>query len=517
MPFRVGVHLDAIFTEAALGIVQRAVDQFLQLLDAQRFELKNLRARNQGAVHVEERIVCRSADQAQIAALHIRQKNVLLRLVEVMNFVNEQNSSLTRRSKAIRGPCHHTSHLGDVAFHSAQPLEFGAGHVRDDLCERCFAGAGRAGEDDGRQPIGFNRAPQEFSRREDVLLPDEFLQGSRPHAGSQGRRGGGGRPFGLLVALKQIVHEQKYGAQIGLHIIFARMRKVLWIISLCLITLEFAAAESRLPFGTVFKGRDRFDRLVSSARNGNWRSLPIGERTATVGRALVGTRYKSFTLEIDNRVEAPSVNFIGMDCWTFYEIALAFARMLDEPAENWTPERLLHYIELDRYRGGQCTGEYLSRLHYLEDWLADNDRRGLVEDLTRSLGGVSVPHSAREMTVAWRHYRYLAANRSLLGPLRQMEARVSSRPLYQIPKSRVASIEGRLRSGDIIGIISRDGRNLYSTSHVGLALRVPDGSLHFMHASSPRNYGRVVIDSTLSSYLYRYRTDSGILVARPLR
>ncbi len=295
------------------------------------------------------------------------------------------------------------------------------------------------------------------------------------------------------------------------------MRKALSVIFLFLLTLELAEAESRLPFGTVFKGRDRFDRLVASAQEGNWKSLPVGERTATVGRALVGTRYKSYTLEIDNRVEAPSVNFTGMDCWTFYEIALGFARMLDESAENWTPERMLHYVELDRYRGGQCTGEYLSRLHYLEDWLADNDRRGLVEDLTRSLGGVSVPHSAREMTVAWRHYRYLAANRSLLGPLRQMESRVSSRPLYQIPKSRVASIEGKLRSGDIIGIVSRDGRQLFSTSHVGLALRAADGSLHFMHASSPRNYGRVVVDSTLSSYLNRYRSDSGILVARPLR
>ncbi|MFL6588780.1 MAG: N-acetylmuramoyl-L-alanine amidase-like domain-containing protein [Chthoniobacterales bacterium] len=295
------------------------------------------------------------------------------------------------------------------------------------------------------------------------------------------------------------------------------MQRMLGIIFLSLGLVGSAGAESRLPFTTVFKGRDRFDALVAKARQNDWKALPIGERTAAVGQALVGTRYKSFTLEIDNRIEAPSVNFNGVDCWTFYEISLAFARMLNEPEENWTPEQLLHYIELDRYRGGQCTGEYLSRLHYLEDWLADNDHRGLVEDLTRSLGGTTVPHSAREMTVGWRHYRYLAANRSLLGPLGQMEARVSSRPLYQIPKTRVASIEPRLRSGDIIGIISRDGRSLYSTSHVGLALRVADGSLHFMHASSPRNYGKVVVDSTLSSYLARYRTDSGILVARPLR
>jgi Protein of unknown function (DUF1460) len=295
------------------------------------------------------------------------------------------------------------------------------------------------------------------------------------------------------------------------------MRKTLSIISIFVAGTMVASAESRLPFATVFKGRDRFDNLVGKARQENWKALPIGERTAAVGRALVGTRYKSFTLEVDNRIEAPSANFNGMDCWTFYEIALAFARMLNDPEDNWTPEQLLRYIELDRYRGGHCTGEYLSRLHYLEDWLADNDRRGLVEDLTHSLGGTSVPHSAREMTVGWRHYRYLAANRSLLGPLAQMEARVSSRPLYQIPKNQVASIEGKLRSGDIVGIISRDRGGLYSTSHVGLALRTPDGSLHFMHASSPRNYGKVVVDSTLSSYLARYRTDSGILVARPLR
>jgi hypothetical protein len=278
-----------------------------------------------------------------------------------------------------------------------------------------------------------------------------------------------------------------------------------------------SAMESRLPFNTVFKGQDQFNRLVAKAKSENWPALPIGERTAVVGQALVGTRYKHFTLEIDNRIESPSVNFQGVDCWTFFEIALGFARMLNEPESNWTPGRLLHYIELDRYRSGECTGEYLSRLHYLEDWLYDNDRRGLVEDLTRSLGGSGVPHSAREMSVGWRHYRYLAANRSLLGPLGRMEANVSSRPLYQIPKNRVAGIESKLRSGDVIGIISRDRNGLYSTAHVGLALRTNDGVLHFMHASSPGNSGRVIVDAELSKYLYRYRSDSGILVARPLR
>ena len=288
------------------------------------------------------------------------------------------------------------------------------------------------------------------------------------------------------------------------------------LIPLILVCSTAFAFESRLPFKTLFKGQDQFNRLVGLAKENDWKSLPIGQRTAAVGQSLLGTRYKSYTLEIDNRIESPSVNFTGLDCWTFFETSLAFSRMLNEPQENWTPENFLHYIEVDRYRGGVCTGEYLSRLHYLEDWLYDNDKRGLVEDLTTKLGGQSVPHSAREMTAGWRHYRYLASNKSLLGPLAKMEANVSSRSLYQIPKSRVAKIEPKLQSGDIIGIVSHDGR-LYSTSHVGLALRGSDGVLHFMHASAPHNYGKVVIDSRLSDYLKKYRSDSGILVARPLR
>jgi hypothetical protein len=284
-----------------------------------------------------------------------------------------------------------------------------------------------------------------------------------------------------------------------------------------LISSTAAAVETRLPFKTIFKGRDQFDQLVSLSKSNDWKSLPIGQRTAAVGQALLGTRYKHFTLEIDNRIEAPSVNFQGMDCWTFFEISLAFARMLNEPDTNWTPDVMLHYIEVDRYRGGECTGEYLSRLHYLEDWLYDNTQRGLVEDLTRKLGGSTVPHSAREMTQGWRHYRYLAANRALLAPLGRMEADVSSRPLYQIPKNHVAKIEPKLQSGDIIGIISRDRSGLYSTSHVGLALRTDDHVLHFMHASAPGNYGKVVVDARLSTYLARFRPDSGILVARPLK
>ncbi len=271
-----------------------------------------------------------------------------------------------------------------------------------------------------------------------------------------------------------------------------------------------------LPFDTVFVGERKFDRLLEEARRENWAELPIAARTARVGVALRGTPYKSYTLEIDDHVEASSVNFNGMDCWTFFEISLAFARMLDEQPQAQNPQTMLEYIELDRYRGGRCDGGYLSRLHYLEDWLYDNDRRGLVDDLTRKLGGVRAPHAAREMTAGWKHYRYLRNNRDLLAPLGRMERDVTARGMYHIPKSRVPGIESKLRSGDIIGITSHDGRYI-GTSHVGLAYRTRDGVLRLMHASSPRNYGKVVVDSRLSVYLNRFSSHAGILVARPVQ
>ena len=176
---------------------------------------------------------------------------------------------------------------------------------------------------------------------------------------------------------------------------------------------------------------------------------------------------------------------------------------------------MLRHIELDRYWGGKCTGSYLSRLHYLEDWARDNDKRNLVDDLTRKLGGIGVPNAAREMTVNADHYRYMKNSSANRAGIAKLEAQLRERPLYMIPKSKVPGIEPKLQNGDIIGIISKDG-SAYGTSHVGIALR-KEGVLRFMHASSPRNHGKVVVDSRLYDYLNRYKSHAGILVARPVK
>jgi hypothetical protein len=121
-----------------------------------------------------------------------------------------------------------------------------------------------------------------------------------------------------------------------------------------------ASMAADLPDSVVFVGRDRFQNMVARGVAENWAALPIGQRVATVGRALVGTPYLNYTLELSTRIEAPCVNMKGMDCWTFFETALGTARALKQ-SPNPQPRDMLRMIELDRYRGGKCDGKFTSR------------------------------------------------------------------------------------------------------------------------------------------------------------
>jgi hypothetical protein len=286
------------------------------------------------------------------------------------------------------------------------------------------------------------------------------------------------------------------------------MRKllpVLWV------AVSASLQAAGLPEGVIFVGPTKYKALIERGLSENWKALPVGERTTRVGLALVGTPYKNYTLELDDRIEAPSVNMAGMDCWTFFEISLGTARAL-KVAENPTPQDLLRMIELDRYRGGACTGIFTSRLHYLEQWLYDNQNRGLVTNVTPSLPGArKLKRDLKEMSVAWQKSRQLRANPSLVPEMARIENQLSRRGIWYVPKSRVRAAEKYLRNGDIVCIVTTWPRGY--TSHVGLAYRDSKGVLRFMHAS--KNAGKVIIDSSLSRYLKRYRTNAGIMVARP--
>lgn len=285
------------------------------------------------------------------------------------------------------------------------------------------------------------------------------------------------------------------------------MRKFL-VLALALVSSPVFAG---LPESVVFVGPSKYQALVNRGKAENWKALPIGQRTAKAGLALLGTPYKNFTLELDSRIETPCVNMNGMDCWTFFEIALGTARAL-KVSDHPTKADMLRMIELDRYRGGKCNGVFTSRLHYLEQWMYDNQARGLVKDVTPSLPGArKLNRDMAEMSVAWRTSKQLRANPSLVPEMARVEAQLSQKGIWYVPKALVPSAEKYIQDGDVVCIVSTWPKSY--TSHVGLAYRDKNGILRFMHAS--KNAGEVIVDSRLSTYLNRYKMHAGIMVARP--
>ena len=286
------------------------------------------------------------------------------------------------------------------------------------------------------------------------------------------------------------------------------------IATIALLLGAAAPAAEKLPRSTTFKGEVTFKRIVAKAKAGKWHRLPIGERLAKFAKEMHGTVYKGFTLEIDDHIEAPSVNFWGLDCWTFFEISLGLARMVEGGNYSTNPDDLLKQIEHTRYRGGKCGGHYLERLHYLAEWYHDNDKRGTIKDITRSLPGATraPKRPIREMSLLWKSYRYLRKNPSYRPLMAKSEAKVAALPVYYIPKHKVAGIESKLKNGDIIGIVTNQPGGY--CSHVGIIYRSQDGKARFMHAST--TYKKVVIDKTISGYLNSFKKHAGIIVGRPL-
>jgi hypothetical protein len=271
-----------------------------------------------------------------------------------------------------------------------------------------------------------------------------------------------------------------------------------------------AAATGRDRDASVFTGRETFDRLLALARDSGWSDLPIGDRIGAVGMALQQTPYVDATLELYPDREVCSVNLRGLDCVTFFESALAFARMLKRGGR--TPEALLAEVAFTRYRGGRLT-DYASRLHYTSDWLFDNDRKGVVRLITGELPGAArFAKRVGYMTAHPEAYRQLRANPDLVREIALVEAEINARAMDYLPKARVAAAAPLLRTGDIVGVTTTlDGLDC---AHTGLCYRDAAGVLRFLHASTTRK--AVILDGPLAAYLARVSTHTGIMVARPL-
>ncbi|MGF7216289.1 hypothetical protein GGR92_002454 [Spirosoma lacussanchae] len=237
------------------------------------------------------------------------------------------------------------------------------------------------------------------------------------------------------------------------------------------------------------------------------------ETAVQVGKQLIGKPYVANTLDL-NATEQLVVNVDAFDCTTYLETVLALSLARFELSAKATPAQLersfQQYLTQLRYRNGRIDG-YASRLHYFSDWLRDNERKGLLTDVSRELpGAMSVAKPVSYMTTAT--YRYPALrDPAVYRQVALTEAELNQQSFAFIPKKIIRQAESQLREGDIVMLTAaRPGLDM---KHVGLAVRQPNGRIHLLHASSEQ--GQVMITTQpLSDYVLYHKRLSGIRVAR---
>ena len=247
------------------------------------------------------------------------------------------------------------------------------------------------------------------------------------------------------------------------------------------------------------------EQRLAWARRQRLDTLPIGSIVAQMGRTFVGYPYVPGTLEADGP-EHLVVNLRVFDCVTFVENMLALARVVRAGGGYPAFARELTRI---RYRDGVLNG-YPSRLHYFSEWIADNDKKSVVRNVTRDLGGVVDPEPITFMSTHRSSYRQLADD-SVLNEIVQTEKRLSATPRYVIPETAIAGVAQKIHDGDVIAAATNvPGLDI---AHTGIALWV-DGKLHLMHAPL---VGKVVEISKepLADRITHIAGQDGIMVARP--
>jgi hypothetical protein len=245
--------------------------------------------------------------------------------------------------------------------------------------------------------------------------------------------------------------------------------------------------------------------------------VTLGRAEVRVGELAVGTPYEANALEAylraggDPRTTEPlTLSLTHFDCVSLVESCLAVARVARAGgAPSW--DGFGREVERMRYRDG-TRGDYTTRLHYFSEWIADGERRGLLRDLGRSLGGVEDARPVRFMSQHRDSYSALKDDH-VLQAIVAMERRLDGRPRRVVPTARIASVADRIDTGDVLAFAtSIPGLDV---SHSAMAYRDAEGVLRVLHA--PLSGGTVEVSkATLPEYVAALARGTGILVARPI-
>lgn len=230
------------------------------------------------------------------------------------------------------------------------------------------------------------------------------------------------------------------------------------------------------------------------------KSVNKGDAVLEVASKFLGKPYTAYTLE-ENGEERLIVNLSQFDCSTLVEQCIAIVSSTDYNSFKSELTKL-------RYRNGKLDG-YGSRLHYLTDWLAENQANKAFTLETKKMGGEVYKKQVNFMTTHWDKYPR-ANTEKIKKEISDSEKSLVQKKFYYIPKNKIDSLQYLIKNGDIIAITTSIAG--LDCSHQGFAVFV-NSKLHLLHASSSKK--KVIIsEETLSNYLKKNKLQTGIMVAR---
>jgi hypothetical protein len=221
---------------------------------------------------------------------------------------------------------------------------------------------------------------------------------------------------------------------------------------------------------------------------------------------FLGYPYQANLLDRNNE-EKLVITLDGFDCVLFVETVLAIARGI--AVEDYSYATFTENLSEQRYWKGERDG-YCSRLHYFSEWISDNDKRGIVENIARDLGGVRINKTLDFMSRHRSSYPPMANNDANYQCIVNMEDSISRLKIDYIPYYAIRNVYAQLQPGDIVAVATEiEGLDV---THTGLVYRLPDGNIGLIHASPA---GQVTIARDLHNYIWNVESAIGILVARP--
>ena len=117
------VGVDVPISEASIFVCQRPLKQAEKVVGAERLELKDLGARDEGRIDVKIGIVGCRANETDRAVLDVRQEDILLGFVEAVNFVDEEDRGLIAKLGVGAGLLNLGPDFSHVRLHAVEGFE----------------------------------------------------------------------------------------------------------------------------------------------------------------------------------------------------------------------------------------------------------------------------------------------------------------------------------------------------------------------------------------------------------